>query len=96
MQYEYKMLIKGEWTRSAKTVEVRNPFNNDLIGLLPSASGEQVEEALVTSNASTGVIRFEGSSPATATTRFLRAILIKSFRAGGIILLRFRLIFWAR
>ncbi|HGY56375.1 MAG TPA: aldehyde dehydrogenase family protein [Caldithrix abyssi] len=51
MQYEYKMLIKGEWTKSAKTVEVHNPFNNDLIGLLPSASGEQVEEALATAYA---------------------------------------------
>ena len=46
MQFEYKMLIAAKWTSSATTVDVKNPFNNELLGRLPQASPQQVEQAL--------------------------------------------------
>ena len=46
MQFDYKMLIGGEWTSNEITVDVKNPFNNELLGRLPQASPQQVEQAL--------------------------------------------------
>ncbi len=46
MSYTYKMLIAGHWTGSARTQEVRNPFSNEVIGTLPVAGPEEVNEAV--------------------------------------------------
>lgn len=51
MQMAYKMLIGGKWTEADKTSEVHNPFNNELLGMLPQASPEQVAEALSNAHA---------------------------------------------
>ncbi len=44
--YTYKMFIGGEWIRGEKTVEVRNPYNGDVLGALPQATAQQVDRAV--------------------------------------------------
>ncbi len=44
--YTYKMFIGGEWITGEKTAEVRNPYNDDVLGALPQASPAQVERAV--------------------------------------------------
>ncbi|WP_173918348.1 aldehyde dehydrogenase family protein [Halobacillus sp. Marseille-Q1614] len=41
-----KMLVGGKWISSDKTFEVRNPQDNSLIARVPSASKEQMREAI--------------------------------------------------
>ncbi|MCP4900466.1 MAG: aldehyde dehydrogenase family protein, partial [bacterium] len=41
-----KMFLNGEWVDREKTIDVRDPFNDELIDTVPSASKEDVEVAL--------------------------------------------------
>ena len=50
MADQYKNFIDGQWltARSAKTFENRNPANrDDLIGLFPASSAEDVDAAVL-------------------------------------------------
>ncbi len=51
MEYEYKMLIGREWVTAGKTVDVINPYDNSLLGRLPQASAENVDQAIATAHA---------------------------------------------
>ena len=44
--YEYKLLINGEWVSGEKKLEVRNPYNQELLGTVPEANEQQVDNAI--------------------------------------------------
>ena len=46
MAREYGMLINGEWVSSAETFEVVNPYNGEVLGVVPKASREDVDRAV--------------------------------------------------
>lgn len=46
MAREYGMLIDGEWVLSAATFEVINPYNGEVLGVVPKASKEDVNRAV--------------------------------------------------
>jgi glyceraldehyde-3-phosphate dehydrogenase (NADP+) len=46
-----KMLLGTEWVESADTIDVRDPFDNSLIDIVPSATRGDVETALATAHA---------------------------------------------
>lgn len=46
MQDKYKYLIGNEWRESKNILEVRNPFNNDVIGVTFLAAEEDVDDAI--------------------------------------------------
>lgn len=41
-----KMLIASEWREGEKRIEVRNPYDNNLIDTIPDANGNDVDEAI--------------------------------------------------
>lgn len=41
-----KMFLAGQWTDKPKKIEVRNPFDNSVIDIVPKADGGDVERAL--------------------------------------------------
>lgn len=41
-----KMFIAGEWKYKDETIEVKNPENDEVIGTIPSASAEDMKEAI--------------------------------------------------
>ncbi|RKY86071.1 aldehyde dehydrogenase [candidate division KSB1 bacterium] len=43
---EYKMLIGGKWLSGKESFEVKNPYNNEVLGTVPKASKEDVEMAI--------------------------------------------------
>lgn len=43
---EYKMLLGGEWVTRPATIEIRNPFTGDVIGVVPSAAVDDVRRAI--------------------------------------------------
>ena len=43
---EYKLLIDGQWVTSGSLMEVKNKYDGNVIGALPTASKEQVDEAI--------------------------------------------------
>lgn len=43
---EYKLLIDGQWVGSGDLVEVKNKYNGSTIGVLPTASREDVDRAI--------------------------------------------------
>ena len=43
---EYKLLIDGQWVNSGPLIEVKNKYDGKVIGALPAASKEQVDEAI--------------------------------------------------
>ena len=43
---KYKMYLAGKWTDSTDWLEVFNPYNNSIVGLVPQASAAQIELAL--------------------------------------------------
>ncbi|GAB7028299.1 aldehyde dehydrogenase family protein [Geotalea toluenoxydans] len=48
MAKRYRMLIDGEWLGDDRTgIEVINPFDDSLIGLVPEATAEDVEAAII-------------------------------------------------
>ncbi len=46
MPKEYRMLIQGQWLPGPNRIEVRNKYSNDLIGMVPQASREDVNRAI--------------------------------------------------
>jgi len=42
----YHMLINGKWLSGKEMIEVRNPFNDDIIGVVPRANKADVEMAI--------------------------------------------------
>lgn len=41
-----KIFLEGKWVDKAKTIEVRNPFDNSVIDTVPKAEGGDIERAL--------------------------------------------------
>ena len=46
MPEEYKLLINGKWISGEKRLEVRNPYNQELLGTVPEAGKQQIENAI--------------------------------------------------
>jgi acyl-CoA reductase-like NAD-dependent aldehyde dehydrogenase len=46
MHMEYKLLIDGQWTGSGPLMEVKNKYNGEVVGILPTARREDVDEAV--------------------------------------------------
>ena len=42
-----KMLIGGKWVMTNETIEVRDPFDNSLIDIIPKASENDALKAIV-------------------------------------------------
>jgi acyl-CoA reductase-like NAD-dependent aldehyde dehydrogenase len=47
MEKEYKMLIGGEWVSGGKYFDVRNKYNQQIIGKVPETSKEKFEKAVI-------------------------------------------------
>ena len=43
---EYKLLIGGEWTGSGDSLDVKNKYDGSTVGVLPTASREDVDRAI--------------------------------------------------
>lgn len=43
---EYKLLIGGEWTGSGDALEVKNKYDGSTVGVLPTASREDLDQAI--------------------------------------------------
>jgi acyl-CoA reductase-like NAD-dependent aldehyde dehydrogenase len=43
---EYKLLIDGKWTGNGPTLEVKNKYNGSIVGVLPTASREDLDAAI--------------------------------------------------
>ena len=43
---EYKLLIDGRWTGSGPLMAVKNKYNGEIVGILPTARREDVDEAV--------------------------------------------------
>jgi acyl-CoA reductase-like NAD-dependent aldehyde dehydrogenase len=43
---EYQLLIDGQWAGNGPALEVRNKYNGELVGVLPTASREDLDHAL--------------------------------------------------
>ncbi|MBN2174498.1 MAG: aldehyde dehydrogenase family protein [Bacteroidales bacterium] len=52
-----KMLIGGEWVDGEKTIPVRDPFDNSVIDTVPSATAEDIENAIVSAQHGFQVMR---------------------------------------
>src|SRR3970040_2544685 len=46
MAREHPFLLPGEWQRSGQPLEVRSPYNGEVVGVTFVPSAEQVEEAI--------------------------------------------------
>lgn len=46
MAEKYSMLIGGEWISSKETFEVINPYNGEVLGVVPKANREEVDQAV--------------------------------------------------
>ncbi|MBD3287800.1 aldehyde dehydrogenase family protein [candidate division KSB1 bacterium] len=46
MSREYKMFINGKWEMGGERIEVRNPYNQEVIGTVPNASNKDVDRAI--------------------------------------------------
>ncbi len=48
MPKKYKLLINGEWVRAIResSLQVRNPYNQELLGTIPKATRQQVDNAI--------------------------------------------------
>lgn len=44
---EYKFLIGGEWRTSQRKIQVKNPFNNEIVGEVYLASPDDLEDAVI-------------------------------------------------
>lgn len=46
MKKEYKFFLAGEWRDSARTLEVINPYNGDVVGSVYQATEKEMDEAI--------------------------------------------------
>ena len=51
-----KMLIAGKWIQTDSVIEVRNPYNQEIIDTVPSAGPSEVEAALASAERGAGVM----------------------------------------
>ncbi|HBO85010.1 MAG: aldehyde dehydrogenase [Deltaproteobacteria bacterium GWC2_42_11] len=54
---EYRFLIDGRWLESSKKIEVKNPYNNETVGVVNAALEDALEEAVVSSQKAFEVTR---------------------------------------
>lgn len=47
MDTEYKLLIGEQWRESAKRMEVRNPYNDEVVGVVHRGAEREIDEAIV-------------------------------------------------
>lgn len=57
MSKEYKMLIGGEFVSTKEKLEVRGPYNDEVVGTTTISGDREIEEALKTSHASFKVLK---------------------------------------
>ncbi len=43
---EYKLLIDGQWVRGGSSLEVKNKYNGEIVGVLPTARKEDLDAAI--------------------------------------------------
>ena len=48
---KYKMLINGKWLAGKETIDVINPYNQEIIGTIPKASKQEVNKAIASAQA---------------------------------------------
>ncbi len=48
---KYKMLINGEWLDAKESIDVLNPYNQEVIGTVPKASKQDVDKAIASAQA---------------------------------------------
>lgn len=53
---EYKLFINGKWVDGGEEIEVRSKYSGEVIGVLPSARGEDVDAALAAAEAAAQVM----------------------------------------
>ncbi len=46
MSKQYKMLINGKWLTGKETIDVTNPYNQEVLGTIPKATKEDVNTAI--------------------------------------------------
>ncbi len=51
------MLLAGQWVQRDKTIDVRDPFDDSLIDVVPAATAEDVETAIAAADAARGTAR---------------------------------------
>src|SRR3990170_5835412 len=47
MQNEFKFLISNDWRESKNVLEVRNPYNNDVVGITYLATEGDINDAIL-------------------------------------------------
>ena len=52
-----QLFINGEWEDGSQYEELRSPYNQEVIGLIPLATKEQVEKAIASAQQSTKTMR---------------------------------------
>ena len=52
-----KMLLAGQWVDREKTIDVCDPFDDNLIDTVPAATAEDVETAVATAHAARAAAR---------------------------------------
>ena len=57
MSKEYKMLIGGNFTATKETLEVRSPFNDEIVGITTVSGEKEIEVALKTAHESFKVLK---------------------------------------
>jgi len=70
MEKEYKMLIEGEWVSGGKLFEVRNKYNQKIIGRVPEATKEDLEKAVLSA--------IEGFKTISALPAYQRAKILQN------------------
>ncbi len=68
MSKEFKMLINGKWVSGVERIEVRNPYNQEIIGTVPGASTDEVDQAITSAQNSFNEI---ANMPAHKRSRIL-------------------------
>ncbi|MBV5332600.1 aldehyde dehydrogenase, partial [bacterium] len=53
---EYKLLIDGQWVNGGSLMEVRNKYNGQVIGALPTARREDLDSAIDAAERAEGVM----------------------------------------
>ena len=46
MQYEFKLLIGDERRESAESMEVRNPYNDEVVGIVHKGAAQDIDDAI--------------------------------------------------
>ena len=71
MTREYQIYCGGEWRTSKQTLEIRNPYNNDVVGITSLASDDDLEHAITSAQTA---FRKHAGMPAYERAGYLTAI----------------------